>query len=376
MKVMAVVAEMGSGGAEAVVLELTTGLVGRGFDVVVASAGGRRDAAVRASGGRTATVPLAGRSVVGVVRAQRTLRRLSAQEQPDVIHAHNVGATLSARLATSRRFAALPGGAQQQRPPLLTTFHGVAAGDYARAAQVLDRCSDHVVAVHQQVAERLRGAGLRRAPLTVVSNAISIPPSVARDTARTELGLPRDVPVALCAARLVRQKRHDVLLDAWSRLPGKPVLLLAGTGELAAEVARDVVRRGLQDRVRLLGERDDVPLLLAAADVFVLSSDWEGLPIALLEAMAAGVPVVATEVDGVGEALGDRAARLVPPGDPVALSAALAAVLGDAGLRTAMSAAGRQRATQRWSAPAMVEAYCSTYAELLRSRSGRRSVAT
>ncbi len=224
-------------------------------------------------------------------------------------------------------------------------------------------------------AARLRAAGLRRVPLSVVANAISPPPPADRSATRRGLGLRDDEPVALCVARLVPQKRHDVLVDAWSRLPGEPVLLLAGVGELADEVAQDAHRRGLGDRVRLLGERQDVPALLAAADVVVLSSDWEGLPIALLEAQGAGVPVVATDVDGVREAMGTDAARLVPPRDPAALATALAEVLTDGDLRAAMSQAARQRRAARGSADAMVDAYLAIYASLLPAGHRARTVA-
>lgn len=365
MRTLMVIAEMGSGGAEAVVEELVRGAVAAGDDVVVASSGGRREAAVREAGGRTARVPLAGRTPVGLLRAQRALHRVGRTERPALVHAHNVGATLNSHLGLRHL---------RRRPPLLTTFHGVADEDYQRSARVLARCSDHVVAVHAEVADRLRAAGLRGVPLSVVTNAVSAPAPVDRTTARAALGLEAHDVVALCAARLVPQKRHDVLVDAWSRLPGKAVLLLAGPGELRDAVAADVRARGLQARVRLLGERSDVPVLMAAADLFVLSSDWEGLPIALLEALAAGLPIVATAVDGVVEAAGEHAASLVPPGDPAALAAALALVVADADTRANMSAAARSRASERGSAVAMVEQYQALYASLLPPRGSDRTV--
>ena len=112
---------------------------------------------------------------------------------------------------------------------------------------------------------------------------------------------------------MVPQKRHDVLLDAWAQLTGGELLLLAGDGPERHDLEERA--RPLGDRVRFLGNRSDVSMLLAAADVTVLTSDWEGLPISILESLAAGRPVVATDVDGVREILGPGGGRLVPRGD-------------------------------------------------------------
>lgn len=351
MKVLMSINEMGTGGAEAVVAELAGALPSRGVDVTVASAGGQRVASLQEP---HLTVPLTGRSPLGVLRTARALR--GPIRAADLVHAHNVGSTVVARLAGGRK------------TPVVTTFHGVAEGDYKRAAQLLQRCSDHVVVVAGTVAERLSEAGLRRVPVSVITNAVSPLPVVPRDVARAALGLDPGQPVALCAARLVPQKRHDVLLRAWARLPGSPVLLLAGPGPLAEPLAAMVEELGLTGRVRLLGERRDIDVLLAAADAFVLASDWEGLPIALLEAMAAGVPLVVTAVDGVPDAVGTDAARLVPPRDDAALAAALGEVLDDEQLRASMSAAARRRAQELHSVDAMADAYAAVYADVLQLR--------
>lgn len=348
MRAFHVIAEMGSGGAEAVVAELATAFAATGDEVWVASAGGRREPGLRAEGVHLLRTPLHHRSAPGVAAASLALVRGRAT-RPDVVHAHNVGAAVVAHLGTRW---------PRRRPPLVATFHGVADADLAGAARWLRRTADLVVAVSTATAQRLRDHGFPEDRLRVVDNAVTTPPSVDRAEAREQLGLDADAPVVLCAARLVPQKRHDNLLRAFALVPRPATLLLAGTGPLRADVEAQA-----DGDVRLLGERSDVPALLAAADVFALASDWEGLPMAVLEAMAAGVPVVATAVDGLVAGTAP-AAMLVPPNDPDALGVALAEVLADPARRAAMADAGRALVRERYAPEVMVRGYRAVYAEL------------
>jgi glycosyltransferase involved in cell wall biosynthesis len=349
VRVLHVIAELGSGGAEAVVEELALAQRRRGDDVAVLTSGGRREAVLREAGVEVVRAPLEARS------AAATLRALSAaaaarRTRPDVVHAHNVRATAVAHAAVRRL---------RRRPPLVSTFHGVAEEDHAAAARWLRRCADVVVAVSQASAERLDAAG--GPPGTrVVPNAVTPPPAVERSAARAALGLADDVPVALCLARVVPQKRHDLLVRAWDAVPAPAVLVCAGDGPLLPGLREAAAAR--DGRVLVLGERSDVPLLLAAADALVLASDWEGLPMAVLEAMSVGLPLVATDVDGLREAVGDDAGVLVPPGDPAALGAALAALLSDAPRRRRAGAAARARVAARHAPAAMLAGYDAAYA--------------
>ncbi|WP_226366730.1 glycosyltransferase [Pseudonocardia sp. ICBG162] len=336
MKVLQVVNEMGTGGAERVVADLARHGTGLGWDTVVLSSGGVRADELAAQGYCTETMPLVRRTPAGILRGALAVAAAVRRHRPDVVLAHNVLVGLVCRLAAHTR---------RRSPTPVTVFHGVAAEDYPAAARLLSRTADVVVAVSAAVADRLRAAGLHDTRIAVLRNAVTPPVLPDRAEARRALDLPDDAGVALCAARLVPQKRHDVLLDAWRSVPGRPVLLLAGDGPLRAGLEDRAADLG--DRVRFLGARDDMPTLLAAADVAVLTSDWEGLPMVVLEAMAAGLPVVATDVDGVREALGPRgdapaAGLLVPPGDPAAVVAALNR-LADPRRREALAAAGRAR---------------------------------
>ena len=308
-RVLQVINEMGTGGAERVVAELAR--AGAWHSCVLSSGGVRADE-LAAEGVETRRMRLVRRSPLRMLGAVRDVRRAMRGFGPDVVVAHNVlvGIVAWVALHLARR-----------RPPLVTVFHGVAADDYPGAARVLSLTSDAVVAVSGAIADRLRAAGLRGTRLTVIRNAVAVPSIPERRAARTGLGLTPKGFVVLCAARMVEQKRHDVLLRAWDQMPSGAVLLLAGDGPLRAGLEASAEHLG--DRVRFLGARDDMDVLLAAADVTVLTSDWEGLPMVVLESMAAGRPMVATDVDGVREALGDGAGVLVPPGDPGAVARAL-----------------------------------------------------
>ncbi|SDD75863.1 glycosyltransferase [Actinokineospora iranica] len=331
MRVLQVISEMGTGGAEALVVEMVRRGADFGWESAVASGGGHRAEQVRAAGVPTFDVPVAARTAVGVLRATAATRRALRRFEPDVVVAHNVSATAVSRLAM----------AVAGRRPLVTVFHGVAESDYPGTARVLTHAADRVVAVAAVTASRLRAAGLSKPDITVIRNGVTPAPAESdQASTRAALGVAPEVPVALCLARLEPQKRHDVLLDAWARLDGDAVLLVAGDGSLREPLEQRCAVLGLGERVRFLGDRGDVPALLAAADITVLTSDWEGMPVAVLESLAAERPVVATDVDGVREVLERGGGTLVPRRDPAAVAAAVRALLFDADARRAAAAAG------------------------------------
>lgn len=307
MRVLHVISEMGAGGAEALVSGMALAGGDVGWESAVACGGGFRVESLRAASLPVFDVPVARRSPLGVVRAARSVRRAVRSFQPDVVLAHNVSASLVARIATPRR-------------PVVTVFHGVAEADVAGAVRVLRRVSTGVVTVAAAARKRLLDAGLDSVVIT--NAAFPSAPSADRATVRARLGTPAGVPVALCPARLEPQKRHDVLLDAWEQIPGDCELWLAGDGSLRAELEARTPRR-----VRFLGTRTDVRDLLEAADVTVLTSDWEGMPIALLESLAAGRPIVASDVDGVREVLAGGGGVMVPRRSPGQTAKALRGLL-------------------------------------------------
>ncbi|GAA3631375.1 glycosyltransferase family 4 protein [Lentzea roselyniae] len=352
MRVLHVISEMGAGGAEAVVAGMVRAGGDFGWESGVASGGGHRAEALRAQGFSTFDVPVPRRRVSGVLRTVSAVRSAVRSFGPDVVLAHNVSASLVARMAAGGR-------------PVATVFHGVSESDLGGAARILRRTSRAVVAVAEASADRLRALGV---DVEVIPNAVfAEPPRVDRASIRGVLGIGPDVPVALCPARLEPQKRHDVLLEAWAMVAGA-ILLLAGDGSLRADLERRAEELGVGDRVRFLGTRCDVPDLLEATDVVVLTSDWEGMPIAVLESLAAGRPVVASDVDGVREALSGGGGVLVPRRSPSATATALASFLFDARACAAAGAAGRA-AVERDHDP---HTFMKSYDELLRTIGGEQ----
>ncbi|MEV5000385.1 glycosyltransferase family 4 protein [Nocardioides sp. LML1-1-1.1] len=346
MRVLTVIAALGAGGAEAVAVELALAAAADGHEVRVASSPGFRVGRLREAGVEHVPLRLVGRRPTDLLASVRRLRALPA---PDLVHAHNPKAALVARLAVGPRV------------PVLTTLHGVGATEAGHAARILRRTSDRVVVVSPHLREQLTRWGFPAERIEVVANTIEPLPSYPRPVARAELGLPADDPVALCLARMVDQKRHDLLVEAWAaaRVPG--TLLLAGSGPNESRTAAAVARHGVGAGVRLLGERTDVPRLLAASDVLVLPTRWEGLPISVLEAMGAGVPVVASRVSGVTEHFGS-AARLVASDSVPELSTALEEVLGDPRLRDRMRTRGQEVLARDFGSERMVAAYRDLYA--------------
>jgi glycosyltransferase involved in cell wall biosynthesis len=269
------------------------------------------------------------------------LRALLARSRPDVVHAHGLRAGA---------FAALALAARRRRAALVITVHNAppAAGGSAAAYRVLERIcarrADAVLCVSADLTARMRALRARRVERAVVPAPLARPPAAAVEAARSDIGA-AGRPVVLAVGRLAAQKDYDVLLAAaahWQHRDPRPLLAIAGDGPLAADLARSSRERGVD--VRFLGQRADVPALLAAADVFVLASSWEGQPLAVQEALQAGRPVVASRAGGIPELTGEEAALLVPPGDPALLAAAVLSVLDDEATRIRLAAAARGRA--------------------------------
>ncbi len=237
--------------------------------------------------------------------------------------------------------------------PVLTTRRNLAYDAGAgspRRYRLLNRWTRRVIANADAVAQAVRqGEGLGTERIEVIPNAVDLvrfhPPGPEhRAATRERLGLPREGPLWVCVANLRPVKGHALLLESMARLgDAAPHLALIGGGPLRAELESRVETSGLAGRVRFLGALPDAAPALAAADGFVLASSSEGMPNGVLEAMAAGLPVVATDVGGTRELLGE-AGRLVPSGDGEALSDALAALSADPQLRLDLGTRARARA--------------------------------
>lgn len=220
------------------------------------------------------------------------------------------------------------------------------------------------VGLSDEMMEEMRSAGVRR--LVEIPNGVSLPPpadGAERAAARRELGL--SGPVAIFVGRLDGEKNLDLLVDGFARAGPLATLVVVGDGPERERMQALAAASGAGERIRFLGARPDVRRPLVAADVFVLPSYSEGISNALLEAMAHGVPAIATAVGGNRRVIGDASVgTLVPPGDPAALGTALRGLLGDPVRAAGLGAAGRRHVEQNYSADAMVRAYEALYARL------------
>jgi glycosyltransferase involved in cell wall biosynthesis len=307
--------------------------------------------------------PRPARDLAAVLR----LRGLLARYRPAVVHAHGLRAAAAASLALlpARRYQ------PRARPALLVTVHNappsgaLAAAVYAVLERLAARRADAVLAVSPDLAGRMRRAGARDVALAVIAAPAAPAPSAA-DIARARADIAGSArPVVLAVGRLTIQKGLDVLIDAVARLQDReppPLLVIAGEGPLAGSLAARARAGGVE--ASFLGARPDVPALLAAADVVVVASRWEGQPLVLQEALRAGRPVVASRVGGIPALTGEEAALLIPPADPPALARAIASVLDDPALARRLETAAAARAAALPSADDAVAAAAASYASL------------
>jgi glycosyltransferase involved in cell wall biosynthesis len=349
-----------TGGAQTYVANLLPSLA-RQFDVTVAAhgSGPLRDRA-HAAGVRFVQLEHVRRPVNPPrdLRALLELTALARRERPHIVHVNSAKAGALGRLA----------GWLARVPIRIYTVHGWAFTAHGGASSALYRWAERVLRPLTTtticVAESERRAGLDagtcgEATTVVIHNGVELPSAGAVE--------PRPGPYRLVTVgRLQAPKDPLTLIRALAELgrPGEAVI--AGDGPDRPAVEREVRRLGLESAVRLAGERDDVAELLAEADLFVLSTRSEGLPLSILEAMAAGLPVVASDVGGVPELVVDRETGfLVPPGDPHALAAAIERLLDDPDLRGRFGAAGRARVSTHFDLASAQRAHLDLYRALL-----------
>lgn len=344
VRVLTVIKGLGRGGAERLIVDQVTAPVG-GVAFEVANTDGRiRDLASELTSAGIEVHHLGGRRwwLLGL-RA-----RLRRGPPVDVVHVHSPRPAVLIRLL--RR--TLP---RQERPVLVTSEHALPDA-YHPLTRCAHRCTlsldDHRFAVSEQVRSALPA---RELDVTEVLHPGTDLARAARAVDRTaavraELGIPTDTPVVISVGRLRREKDHPTLLAAARLVLDHSAgvrFLVVGDGPERARVQECRRAFGLQDAVQLLGDRSDAAELIAASDVLCVSSRTEGLGLVVLEAMAAGVPVVATAAGGVVELIRDGVeGRLVPVGDAGALARGLSELLGDDRLRERMGAAARTRASR------------------------------
>ena len=290
----------------------------------------------------------------------RRLRELMASHPRALLHSHGYKPDILLAVL----------GAPRDFPCLATCHNWISETLKMRLWEAWDKRAlrrfDRVIAVSDQIALELIASGVAPEAVAVIDNGISAAPEdpMARERVRAELAIPQECALLLHVGRLARSKRIDLLLESVAQLPAQlgATVLLAGEGAEREGLAQLAGRLGLGERVRFGGYRRDVARLLAAADLFVLSSEREGLPISILEAMAAACPIVSTRVGAIPRVLeAGTDAWLIPPGDATALRGALLEALSapDEAHRRARRA--QQKFAARYSQRAMGERYLQVY---------------
>jgi glycosyltransferase involved in cell wall biosynthesis len=396
IRVLHAIANLDVGGAQEVVRSLAPALARLGCDPVVVTL---RDGPLRPLLEREGipVLVIAGRSrsLVRDPRAGGELLRIR-RELNEVVRSYGTQ-VVQTHLLRSLDFLMLTLSDSGHRPRIVWTFHNARLdlrsdqlppgarflATKRRAYRLLYRQASRraaaLVAVSAEVA-----ASVQRDLQPAAGRLVTIPNGVAigryragasRTSLRASIGVPDGALLYTCVAKLYEQKGHAVLLAAFAEAaaskPGMH-LALAGDGPLANELAGRAAASGVGDRIHLLGERSDVPQLLAASDAFVLPSLWEGMPMALLEAMAAGLPVVASRVSGTEEVLdGGESGLLVEPGDAQGLATALGRLATDGTLRARLGASASQRVEARYSVDVQARAHLDLYRRCLGTRTGR-----
>lgn len=370
LRVLHVDPERGLAGGEAQVLALVGHLARAGVQQTVAvHPGGRLAAAVAALD--VPTTPLRIRNHADVLAGLR-LRGLLAQGRCDIVHFHTARAHAMSVFLGRRRAT--------RRVVTRRMDYRLRGGPYAR--WLYNGGVDAVLAISEDVRRVLIADGVGAARIRVVPSGVDVARFDAatsmRAATRAALGVADEACCIVLVGALETRKGHAVLLDAVATLGDLPLAVrCAGSGGEADALATRTVALGLGDRVRFLGPVGDVAPLFAAADVAVLPSLAEGLGVAALEAMASGLPVIASRVGGLPEAVVDgETGILVPPGDPAALAGALRRLATDPVLAARWGAAGRARVAERFDARLMAEQTLDVYRALMEDLDGRRTQAS
>ncbi|WP_158639204.1 glycosyltransferase [Elioraea rosea] len=362
-RLLVVVTGLGLGGTERHLAAVLPALVARGASVRVVSLRGRGEMAARLEADGVEV-----RDASGSVSGFTAVLREALAWRPDVSHFFLPEATIIGGLAcwlSGRR----PRAASRRS---LNTYQ-LAHPRAARMERWLHGRMDALIGNSRAVCEELLAEGAPAERVALLPNGvITAPPSRPRAELRTALGIPEGAIAILCVANLIPYKGHADLIEAFAKarphLPPGSMLLCAGRDDgYGVALTAQAEALAVIDQVKLVGQRDDVADLLGAADVFALASHEEGSPNAVIEAMAAGLPTIVTDVGGSPEAVAE-AGLVVPPREPSALADALVRLGNDHDLREALGAAAAERAQARYGLESCVAHYVSLYAALTSGR--------
>jgi glycosyltransferase involved in cell wall biosynthesis len=382
IRILQLVESFGVGGAERIVLMLAMNTNRERFEVIPCALrqSGPLEDDLKTAGIQYRILGIPRRSLLTgplfIVNLRRTLGALVqtlTELSIDIIHTHLTESTLLGILAARRASI----------PRVCATVHSVTIasqrGRFSLRARLLHTAIgkmfsqvDRIIAVSDGVAQAIRlHTSLPPELILTIPNGVE-PDRFClqedRRTLRDRLGLPMDRALVVTVGRLSREKGYSLLQDALALLPShqRPLTLIIGDGQDRNELESRTTAMGLDQDIRFLGHRRDVAALLSAADIFVLTSLWEGLPLGLLEAMAAGLPAIVTAVGGNSEAVENGVSgMLVQAGDARALAKALSSLLNDPLGREQMGRAARDRFRCHFSLQKFIEAHERLYEEML-----------
>lgn len=350
MRILHLNARADCGGAETLILGFLEHSAGRGDVTATAMADGPWRDRFAEAGAAWFELPLVARSPLRLPGFVRRIRGIIAEFRPEVVHAHNPTMMIGAAAATAR-----PG---RRRVGLVGTLHGNGGADYRREALIARAFPGEVIAVTPHIAGELDRAGVRGVR-TITSGVGPAPAPATRAALAERFGIPAGPPLIAGVGRLVECKRWHLAIEAVGGVPGAH-LVIFGEGPLRAELERCAAGSPAAGRVHLPGAVDDVQACAGAADAALLTTSGEGFSLVALEALAAGVPLVAADVPGVSDVVDGASAAMVDPVDVAGTAGALRAVLaGGPAVRTRV-AAGRTVAA-RHSRERMNERYFAAY---------------
>ena len=356
--VLILINTLGVGGAEKHAVTVANWLAERGANVTIAASGGDLVGALRPDVTFVAT-PLR-RVRADLPLAANHVRNLIRSRQPAIILANSLAMTLIARAAQPTRSV-----------PIVNIAHGWPVEKYPVVGKLL-LAADRVIAVSPEVQQKLVEGGLRPGRCTVIENGVDCNELGPRDgdarrDSRASLGAQDSHLLVVSVGRLTTQKaHHHVISIAQSLRERHPRLRYAilGEGARADELAQLAQAHGVADIVCLAGLRNDVADVLGSADIYLSSSDWEGMPLSTIEAMASGLPTVATQTEGSEQLLADDCGIVVPVGDVAAMAKGVARLAEDWGMRMRLGRAAHGRARARFGQDRMMHEYAAVLLEL------------
>lgn len=385
IRIARVIARLNVGGPAQHVILLTAGMdKARFFTTLITGTVGRGEGDLspmaRARGVEPTVIPALGSAIHPMhdAMAFSTLVRLFRHLRPEIVHTHTAKAGTLGRMAA--RLAGVPRSVHTFHGHVLEGYFTPAATQFfVRIERVLARRTDRIITVSPRLRQTLLAMGIGRPeqveviPLGLeLDRFLRIPRGQA--ALRSSLRIPDGAPLLGIVGRLVPIKDHPTLLQAITLFPDggqAPHLLVVGDGERREELQRLTHHLGLASRVHYLGWRDDLDAILGGLDVVICCSRNEGTPVALIEAMAAGVPVISTDVGGVADLVAHgETGWLVPPGDPTALARGIGKLLGDPGLCRRLVATARPVALEKHHIKGLIPRMEGVYAEVL---AGKRS---